>query len=731
MIPPAAVEAKRPPPDSWLVVALRGLALGVAAFALLVEVALPAGLVGAVGGTLAAVAAASSLARSRVRLLAVWLAAALAGAVAPLVGAWLVDGAAGSALLGIRGAMSAGDAIRFGLLAFALTLALRTSSTRYEVVEVVELVIVALSLAGVMAAHRAGALNHPRWLSDWAWTNGHDPQRILLWLGAGTLVALVLALMRERRGRGARVLLHFAAAALLAALAAVFVVTVFGAPRPRRGEGLGLDGGRPEEGQGRPSAGGTGQAGNQLNQLEFKDDYSSKSQDSPVAVVILHDDYSPPLGYYYFRQTAFSQYNGHRLVATTRDDLDRDILTDFPTGKTAIPEAPAAGAGRERVPIHSTVALLVDHVRPFGLESPAEITPKPSPDLSRFQRVYDVTSSALAMPYEDLLGKHSSRWKASPAQEAYTRLPDDPRYKQLADKIIDETLRPEWRDDPFAQAIAISSWLGKNSVYSMKSQHAGADDPTADFLFGDRTGYCVHFAHAAAFLLRARGLPARIASGYVADEGRRGTGSTIMLRQKDAHAWAELALDGFGWIIVDVAPERSLDPPDTPPDQDLQRILGELARGDPRAGKMPPPGASHAWPTLAQVLRRAAVGLLALLACCWLVKLWRIGAPSVAGPRSVHRVAYRAALDRLAEVGMARARGETRERFAVRAAPFAPSLSPLTEAHLARAFGSRRLAPVGETRRLARGAWSEAWAHAPWWRILIGFANPLSWLRSR
>src|SRR5581483_11222766 len=175
-----------PPPDSWLVVALRSVALALAAFALLVEVALPAGLAGAVGGTLIATFAAAALGRSRVRLAVIWIAAALLTGLALLVGAWLVDGTAGPSLLGVRGAMAAGDGLRFGLAAFALTLALRTSSTRFEVVEVVELAFVALSLAGVMAAHRAGALNHPRWLSDWAWERGHDPQRILLWLGAGT-----------------------------------------------------------------------------------------------------------------------------------------------------------------------------------------------------------------------------------------------------------------------------------------------------------------------------------------------------------------------------------------------------------------------------------------------------------------------------------------------------------------------------------------------------------------
>src|SRR5262249_3197424 len=151
-----------------------------------------------------------------------------------------------------------------------------------------------------------------------------------------------------------------------------------------------------------------------------------------------------------------------------------------------------------------------------------------------------------------------------------------------------------------------------------------------------------HFAHAAAYLLRARGLPARIAEGYIADEARRGNGSAILLRRKDAHAWAELYLDGFGWIIVDVAPQRVLDPPDTPPDPDLQRMLGELARGDKTAGKSPD-GKAHGM-GLREMARWAGLGLLAMLAAAslllYLVKLWRRLAPLWASPGEAPRVAY-------------------------------------------------------------------------------------------
>lgn len=725
--------------ETWVVAVLRGLALAVAAAALLLDVSLPVGTAAAVLGTFAAALASGWLARSRARLPLVWVVAGLCGASALLIGMVLVNETLPAELLGPRRAMEAADVMRFGLLAVALTLALRTTSARRPSFAIVELVLVAASLANVVAAHRDGAINRPRFLSDWAWTHGIDPTLILLYIGCGTLAALLVATLHERRGRGLRVALHLLFLLALAAAAFFFFRTDDvlrglrggqGQSNEQRGKGKGDDKKGSKDGQGKAGGGQGGQQG--ANQpLPFRNDNNSQSN-APVAVVLLHDDYSPPLGYYYFRQSALSQFNGHRLVASTRDDLDRDVPGSFPTQPTPIEGAPKPEGGR--VEIHTTVALLADHGRPFGLESPMEMAPRQSPDPARFVRAYDVTSAALAVPYAALLGrKPGVRAWTDEQRAAYTQLPDDPRYKQLADQIVDESLRPEFRHDPFAEAIAVSAWLGKHSIYSIHAQHADDKDPTADFLFGDRVGYCVHFAHAAAYLLRARGLPTRIAEGYAADESRRGNGSTILLRQKDAHAWAELYLDGFGWIVVDVAPQQVLDPPDTPPDPELQRMLGELARGNPTAGTTPDGKAKKS--QLGRYLRDAGLGasLLMLLAVLALysVKLWRRLIPSFAGPRSIHRVAYRATLDALVESGLRRRHGETRERYSARVD--LPPFEPLTRAHVGCAYGTSpgRLPSVAETRDLAAASARLARRRARWWRRLLGLLDPTSWLRAK
>jgi hypothetical protein len=228
-------------------------------------------------------------------------------------------------------------------------------------------------------------------------------------------------------------------------------------------------------------------------------------------------------------------------------------------------------------------------------------------------------------------------------------------------------------------------------------------------------------------------VPARVATGYAVEEGRRGNGSSIMIRSKDAHAWAEVYLENEGWIIVDVAPERSLDPPPSDADRDLQRALGEMARGDKNAGKTDQAktddDAGKRW--LARAERAALVAVVAALLALYSIKLWRRLIPMVASPRHVHRVAYRAALDRIAEAGWARQRNETREGFAERLRSVAPDIEPLTRDHLGRAFGGRALLPAPEIRRLSRQAGSDARKTAPLWRVILGTLDPLSWTRTR
>ena len=82
------------------------------------------------------------------------------------------------------------------------------------------------------------------------------------------------------------------------------------------------------------------------------------------------------------------------------------------------------------------------------------------------------------------------------------------------------------------------------------------DSPIDEFLFSTRTGFCEHYASAFVVLLRAAAIPARVVTGYLGGEMN---GNYMIVRQSDAHAWAEVFLDGR-WIRYDptgaVAPSR-------------------------------------------------------------------------------------------------------------------------------------------------------------------------------
>ena len=80
-----------------------------------------------------------------------------------------------------------------------------------------------------------------------------------------------------------------------------------------------------------------------------------------------------------------------------------------------------------------------------------------------------------------------------------------------------------------------------------------------DFLFGTRAGFCEHYASAFVVLMRALDIPARVVTGYQGGQVNPVDGF-LTVRQSDAHAWAEVWLQGRGWVRIDptaaVAPER-------------------------------------------------------------------------------------------------------------------------------------------------------------------------------
>jgi transglutaminase-like putative cysteine protease len=105
------------------------------------------------------------------------------------------------------------------------------------------------------------------------------------------------------------------------------------------------------------------------------------------------------------------------------------------------------------------------------------------------------------------------------------------------------------------QALAL---FASDFTYTLQPPLLGRDG-IDEFLFQTRRGFCEHYAAAFVVLMRGAGIPARVVGGYQGGEYNPLDGY-LVVRQSDAHAWAEVWLAGQGWVRVDptaaVSPTR-------------------------------------------------------------------------------------------------------------------------------------------------------------------------------
>ncbi|MEQ8860198.1 MAG: DUF3488 and transglutaminase-like domain-containing protein [Pseudomonadales bacterium] len=182
--------------------------------------------------------------------------------------------------------------------------------------------------------------------------------------------------------------------------------------------------------------------------------------------------------------------------------------------------------------------------RDFRLEAP-------DPVLSVFR--YRVTSRpGLAMdPYPDAAGLPDMLRR----RETWYPEDDNPRTQAFAADLWNES-----GHDPEVFVSALQAQIRRQPYFYTLSPPTLEERGSIDaFWFDTRRGFCTHYAGALVFMLRSVGVPARMVGGYQGGEINPVTGH-VMVRQYDAHAWAEYWLPGEGWRRVDptaaVAPAR-------------------------------------------------------------------------------------------------------------------------------------------------------------------------------
>ncbi|MBA4175115.1 MAG: DUF3488 domain-containing protein [Leptothrix sp. (in: Bacteria)] len=147
----------------------------------------------------------------------------------------------------------------------------------------------------------------------------------------------------------------------------------------------------------------------------------------------------------------------------------------------------------------------------------------------------------------------------------------NPRTLQWA---ADLRRRPDLRDaDARTLAAAVLQHIGRGGyTYTLEPGTYGIDNESQaidEFWLDRKLGFCEHFASAFVVVMRALDVPARIVTGYQGVDAEPQDGWYVV-RQRNAHAWAEIWQPGVGWQRVDptaaVAPDRvqrgrSLAPP--------------------------------------------------------------------------------------------------------------------------------------------------------------------------
>ena len=140
----------------------------------------------------------------------------------------------------------------------------------------------------------------------------------------------------------------------------------------------------------------------------------------------------------------------------------------------------------------------------------------------------------------------------------------DPKAQALAQQLFTDSAA-----NPQQYIQAVLNWYKNNNfVYTLTPGLLG-QNRIDEFLFQSKQGFCEHYASSFVMLMRYVGIPARVVTGYQGGQMALDAESWEV-RQLDAHAWAEVLVNGQ-WQRVDptaiIAPQRI--------DAGMQNILNE------------------------------------------------------------------------------------------------------------------------------------------------------------
>jgi transglutaminase-like putative cysteine protease len=150
-----------------------------------------------------------------------------------------------------------------------------------------------------------------------------------------------------------------------------------------------------------------------------------------------------------------------------------------------------------------------------------------------------------------------------PGMQAYLDLPPgaNPRTRAWAEALHAEPRNAQASAATLAQAV-MEHIRSAGFIYTLTPglyAEDGGLNGIDEFWIDRKQGFCEHYAAAFVVVMRAMGVPARVVTGYQGADAEPIDGFHIV-RQSNAHAWAEYWQEGRGWLRADptaaVAPDR-------------------------------------------------------------------------------------------------------------------------------------------------------------------------------
>lgn len=268
---------------------------------------------------------------------------------------------------------------------------------------------------------------------------------------------------------------------------------------------------------------------------------ASLAMDDGIAMRVRFDGEIPPMRELYFRGPVMSDFDGVRWRPQRSSSLPNMALQAelTPMGEAVSYEVTMEPNALPWLPLLEATAQApkLPRGRAFMTPDLQWLSTRPVTDLLRFRATSHLTY------------RHGPS-EPSVALRDFTALPAgfNPRTLALAN-----SLRQEHGTGAAANARLVEAVLQKlgsgDYTYTLDPGVYGRD--TADeFWFDRKEGFCEHIASSFVILMRAMDIPARIVTGYQGGE-LNAMDNYWMVRQRDAHAWAEVWMTGEGWVRVD------------------------------------------------------------------------------------------------------------------------------------------------------------------------------------